>query len=99
MAGPVGFVIALFWEDGLMCGITVCVALAFGVDVGWRPQPGGGAEFIIQLEPQAIAMLQSGSDVTSDVPPAGPRYPQFPHSLGDRRGGTRAAQPRAMRRP
>jgi len=44
------------------------VALALGVDVGWKPLPEGGLEYIIQIEPELLNSLRSGQSISSDVP-------------------------------
>lgn len=44
------------------------VVLALGVDVGWRPLPEGGLEYIIQIEPELLDSLQRGQPIASDVP-------------------------------
>jgi hypothetical protein len=44
------------------------VALALGVDVGWKPLPEGGLEYIIQIEPELLNSLRSGQTISSDVP-------------------------------
>src|SRR5690606_40154678 len=53
-----------------MNGILLLVAAAAtGVDVGWQPLAGGGYEYIIQIEPQALAAMEQGRDIVSDLPP------------------------------
>ncbi len=53
-----------------MNGLLLLVAAATtGVDVGWQPLAGGGYEYIIQIEPEALAAMQQGRDVVSDLPP------------------------------
>lgn len=44
------------------------VALTLGVDVGWRPLPEGGLEYIIQIEPELLRSLERGQPIASDVP-------------------------------
>lgn len=49
---------------------TLYLALAsLGIDVGWQPLPGGGYEYIIHLEPQALTALGDGLEIHSQVPP------------------------------
>jgi hypothetical protein len=43
-------------------------AAAFGSDVGWRPLPEGGTEYIIQLGPHELDALRRGRPVESDIP-------------------------------
>lgn len=41
-----------------------------GVDVGWRPLPDGGTEYVIRVSPEELADLQLGDIIAaSDVPP------------------------------
>ena len=49
--------------------LFVLVAVtAVGVEAGWEPLPEGGYQYTIQIEPELVARLQSGSDLVSDVP-------------------------------
>jgi hypothetical protein len=43
-------------------------AAALGVDVGWQPVPGGGYEYIIQIEPEMLESLREGQEIESDIP-------------------------------
>ena len=53
-----------------MCGTAICVVMmAVGIDVGWQPLPGGGVEYIIQIEPEMLDTLRGGEDLGSDIPP------------------------------
>jgi hypothetical protein len=53
-----------------MSGVLACIAAALvGVDYGWRPLPGGGMEYIIQVEPGTREALRSDEAIESDVPP------------------------------
>ena len=53
-----------------MCGTVLLVAaVAVGIDVGWQPLPGGGVEYIIQIEPQMLESFEPGLLAASDVPP------------------------------
>jgi hypothetical protein len=52
-----------------MCGAVLCLAVAFGVDAGWRRLPEGGFEYVIQIEPETLDALKAGEDIFSDVPP------------------------------
>ena len=53
-----------------MNGLLLLVAAAAtGGDVGWQPLAGGGYEYIIQIEPQALAAMEQGRDLVSDLPP------------------------------
>jgi hypothetical protein len=38
-------------------------------EVGWRRLPGGGMEYIIQIEPHLLDTLRSGSEIVSKIPP------------------------------
>ena len=41
---------------------------AVGSDFGWQPLPGGGLEYIIQIEPHLVDRLREGTDFVSYVP-------------------------------
>ena len=48
---------------------VMVVTAAVGVEAGWQPLPGGGREYTIQLEPQLLRMLESGTEeIVSEVP-------------------------------
>jgi hypothetical protein len=48
----------------------LCLAMVtLGVEVGWRPLPDGGFEYIIQIEPQMLGLLARGEEIFSDIPP------------------------------
>ena len=47
--------------------LAVAVA-AVGGDFGWQPYPGGGLEYIVQIEPHFVDRLREGTDIISDVP-------------------------------
>jgi hypothetical protein len=49
--------------------LFLAVTATLGVDIGWKPLPGGGFEYIIQVEPQVLSALQNGSDIGGDIPP------------------------------
>jgi len=49
--------------------LLLWAAVAITTDVGWRPLPDGGMEYIIQIEPHMLEMLQGGKDLISDIPP------------------------------
>ncbi len=49
--------------------VWVLAAGCLGVDVGWQPLPGGGMEYIIQIEPELLEALRRGEAVVSLVPP------------------------------
>ena len=53
-----------------MSGIAICLAsLVLGIDVGWQPLPGGGMEYIIQIEPGTLDALRPGEAIESQIPP------------------------------
>lgn len=55
-----------------MCGNIVCIAaILLGIDARWPSLPGGGVEYIIQIEPHVLDRLKSGAveAIESDVPP------------------------------
>jgi hypothetical protein len=53
-----------------MCGTVLCLAtVALGAEVGWRPLPEGGMEYIIQIEPHMLEAMKAGDDIFSDIPP------------------------------
>ncbi|MDA7977820.1 MAG: hypothetical protein MPJ50_03500 [Pirellulales bacterium] len=49
--------------------ILLLAASTAGVDVGWQPLAGGGFEYIIQIEPEALESLKAGNDIISEIPP------------------------------
>ncbi|HTU24428.1 MAG TPA: hypothetical protein VMF30_03450 [Pirellulales bacterium] len=51
-----------------MSPIALWMALALGVDAGYEPVADGHLEYIVQIEPQLLEALASGSDITSEVP-------------------------------
>jgi hypothetical protein len=46
----------------------IFLTAAVGVDVGWQPVPGGGYEYIIQIEPEMLEALLEGREIESDIP-------------------------------
>ena len=51
--------------------LLVCVAAAtLGVQVGWKPLPEGGMEYIIQLDAPTLDALRNGQTLQSDIPSA-----------------------------
>jgi hypothetical protein len=53
-----------------MCPIAFFVASAvLGIQFGWEPQPEGGVQYIIQLNPDALEALRSGEPIESDIRP------------------------------
>lgn len=54
-----------------MTGVLAIVAMSVvGIDVGWQPLPGGGFEYIIQIEPEMLETMKGGQDIASQLPPA-----------------------------
>ncbi len=53
----------------MMPATCLLAAAVLGVDVGWQPLPGGGMEYIIQIEPELLEALRRGEVVVSQVPP------------------------------
>jgi hypothetical protein len=52
-----------------MSGIVLCMAtLVAGADFGYQPLPGGGMEYIIQIEPWTRESLRPDDHVDSDIP-------------------------------
>lgn len=51
-----------------MNGLLLLAAAMVGVDVGWQPLAGGGFEYIIQIEPDALEALAAGHDILSEIP-------------------------------
>lgn len=49
--------------------LLLWAAAAVTTDVGWRQLPDGEMEYIIQIEPHMLEMLQDGKDLISDIPP------------------------------
>jgi hypothetical protein len=54
----------------MVSAILLILAQAPAIDVGWRPLPDGGFQYVIQIEPELVGALREGLDLTSDVPPA-----------------------------
>lgn len=53
-----------------MASTVLCLmTLTLGMDAGWRQLPDGGMEYIIQIEPDLLDTLRSGSEIISDIPP------------------------------
>lgn len=52
-----------------MSSLILLAAAALGVDYGWQPNPGGGFEYIIQIEPELLDALRAGESLRSDLPP------------------------------
>ncbi|MBI2826588.1 MAG: hypothetical protein HYX69_18095 [Planctomycetia bacterium] len=53
-----------------MTGVLALIAAtAVSIDVGWQPATGGGFEYIIQIEPELLDSLKTGTDVFSELPP------------------------------
>ena len=53
-----------------MNAILPLLSLAvLGVDTGWTSLEGGGHEYIIQIEPELLKLMQQGKVVASDIPP------------------------------
>jgi hypothetical protein len=51
--------------------LLICVAAAtLGFDVGWERLPGGGMEYVIQLDSARIDALRSGLPLGSEIPAA-----------------------------
>ncbi len=50
-----------------MTAILVALA-ALGVDSGYEPAADGKLEYIVQIEPQLVASLVQGQDITSELP-------------------------------
>lgn len=39
------------------------------IEVGWRPLPGGGMQYLIQIHPLTVEVLRAGQAIESDIPP------------------------------
>ncbi len=53
-----------------MSGNILCIAAAvLAIDAGWQPLPGGGVQYLIQIEPEMLDTLRSGGAIESDIPP------------------------------
>jgi hypothetical protein len=61
--------------------LCFCAAVV-GIDVGWQPLQEGGAEYIIQLDPQSIEALKAGEPIQSDIPPGAGEVRSFRFYLG-----------------
>lgn len=53
----------------MSCSALLLVLASLGIDVGWQPLSDGGYEYIIHLEPDALASLRDGLEIHSQVPP------------------------------
>jgi len=49
--------------------LAIVAATLIATDVGWQPLPDGGFEYIIQIKPQSLNTLESGQDISSQLPP------------------------------
>ncbi len=66
-----------------MHATMLCLAMTtLGVDVGWRPLPDGGMEYIIQIEPHMIDLLVKGEDILGDFPPNLMGVPSYRITVG-----------------
>lgn len=50
----------------VMLGVTLGLV---GLDVGWRPLPGGGVEYILQIAPNELELFKSDKEIACDVQP------------------------------
>ncbi|HIQ23167.1 MAG TPA: hypothetical protein EYH34_18235 [Planctomycetes bacterium] len=67
-----------------MAVIAVWMAmLGPAVDVGWRPLPEGGLEYIIQIEPGMLDTLASGEDIRCAIPPGLGRVTAYRITVGE----------------
>ena len=51
--------------------VTVIVGVTLGLlglDVGWRPLPGGGVEYIIQIAPHELEVFKQEKSIEGDIP-------------------------------
>ncbi|NMC19242.1 MAG: hypothetical protein GYA33_02380, partial [Thermogutta sp.] len=54
-----------------------------GVEVGWRPLPNGGTEYVIRVSPEELADLELGDIIAaSDVPPGLPPIKSYRIEVG-----------------
>jgi len=59
-----------------------------GVKFGSQPLPGGGIEYIIQVDPLSLDTLRSGADIYSDIPPELRDVRSFRITMASDRPGT-----------
>jgi hypothetical protein len=50
--------------------VLVFLPTALGVDFGWERQPDNSIEYIVQIEPEAIDQMKTGTELISSLPPA-----------------------------
>lgn len=48
--------------------VVMAAAAVLGVDFGYQQLPDGRLEYIIQIEPDLVASLQAGEEITSEIP-------------------------------
>ncbi len=49
--------------------VFLLVPATLGVDYGWERKPDGTIEYVIQIEPEAVESMKTGTELISDLPP------------------------------
>lgn len=49
--------------------VFVLLPTALGVDFGWERQPDNSIEYIVQIEPEAVDQMKTGTELISALPP------------------------------
>ncbi|MBN2216763.1 MAG: hypothetical protein JW719_05265, partial [Pirellulales bacterium] len=66
-----------------MLGAFLCMATAVcGITTGWEPGPQGELQFIIQIEPEAVAPMVEGAPIEFDLPPEHQGVTHFRFQIG-----------------
>jgi len=50
--------------------VLMLIPATLGVDFGWERQPDNSIEYILQIEPEAIGAMQTGTELVSSLPPS-----------------------------
>ena len=49
--------------------VLMLLPTALGVDFGWERQPDNSIEYIVQIEPEAVDEMKTGTELISSLPP------------------------------
>lgn len=50
--------------------VLMLIPATIGVDFGWTRQPDNSIEYILQIEPEAVDSMKTGTELVSSLPPA-----------------------------
>ncbi|MCE9606947.1 MAG: hypothetical protein K8U03_18845 [Planctomycetia bacterium] len=50
--------------------VLMLIPATLGVDFGWERQPDNSIEYIVQIEPEAVESMKTGTELISSLPPA-----------------------------